>query len=403
MTARTAPASPQTRSAKAMPTLRSPLLAITLALCAAFAPTAWAGPGHDHGDAPPAATGNGPRRLPDGSVFLPKPSQRQMGVRTLPVELAPLARTTTLPGRVVMDPAAGGKVQALLAGRLQPGPKGLPQLGQAVQRGEVLAYVEPATGTLERAGQQAQLAELRASHALAAKRLARLHELADTVPRKDIEAAESEVASLQARIGAVGGGLQARDALVAPVSGVIASANAVAGQVVDARELVFEVVNPQRLQVEALAYDPALAADVAGAAIAVGGRSVPLRFLGAARSLREQALPLLFAPAAPAAPDAAMAKGGTAHASLAGVAVGQTLEVHVQHRTQLQGLRVPSTALAKNPANETIVWVKTAAEQFAPRVVTAAPLDGSSVAITAGLAAGDRVAVQGANLINQVR
>ena len=401
MTARTAPASPPTRSAKAMPTLRSPLLAITLALCAAFASTAWAGPGHDHGDAPPAATGNGPRRLPDGSVFLPKPSQRQMGVRTLPVELAPLARTTTLPGRVVMDPAAGGKVQALLAGRLQPGLKGLPQLGQAVQRGEVLAYVEPATGTLERAGQQAQLAELRASHALAAKRLARLHELADTVPRKDIEAAESEVASLQARIGAVGGGLQARDALVAPVSGVIASANAVAGQVVDARELVFEVVNPQRLQVEALAYDPALAADVAGAAIAVGGHSVPLRFLGAARSLREQALPLLFTPAAPAAPDPA--KAGAAPASLAGVAVGQTLEVHVQHRTQLQGLRVPSTALAKNPANETIVWVKTAAEQFAPRVVTAAPLDGSSVAITAGLAAGDRVAVQGANLINQVR
>lgn len=401
MTARTAPASPQTRSAKAMPTLRSPLLAITLTLCAAFAPTAWAGPGHDHGDVPPAATGNGPRRLPDGSVFLPKPSQRQMGVRTLPVELAPLARTTTLPGRVVMDPAAGGKVQALLAGRLQPGPKGLPQLGQAVQRGEVLAYVEPATGTLERAGQQAQLAELRASHALAAKRLARLHDLADTVPRKDIEAAESEVASLQARIGAVGGGLQARDALVAPVSGVIASANAVAGQVVDARELVFEVVNPQRLQVEALAYDPALAADVAGAAIAVGGHSLPLRFLGAARSLREQALPLLFTPAAPAAPDPA--KAGAASASLAGVAVGQTLEVHVQHRTQLQGLRVPSTALAKNPANETIVWVKTAAEQFAPRVVTAAPLDGSSVAVTAGLAAGDRVAVQGANLINQVR
>ena len=400
MTARTAPASPQTRSAKAMPTLRSPLLAITLALCAAFAPAAWAGPGHDHGDVPPAATGNGPRRLPDGSVFLPKPSQRQMGVRTLPVKLAPLARTTTLPGRVVMDPAAGGKVQALLAGRLQPGPKGLPQLGQAVQRGEVLAYVEPATGTLERAGQHAQLAELRASHALAAKRLARLHELADTVPRKDIDAAESEVASLQARIGAVGGGLQARDALVAPVSGVIASANAVAGQVVDARELVFEVVNPQRLQVEALAYDPDLAVEVAGAAIAVGGHSVPLRFLGAARSLREQALPLLFTPAAP---DAATAKGGTAPASLAGVAVGQTLEVHVQHRTQLQGLRVPSTALAKNPANETIVWVKTAAEQFAPRVVTAAPLDGSSVAITAGLAAGDRVAVQGANLINQVR
>ena len=38
-----------------------------------------------------------------------------------------------------------------------------------------------------------------------------------------------------------------------PASGVIASANVVAGQVVDARELVFEIVDPSRLRVEASA------------------------------------------------------------------------------------------------------------------------------------------------------
>jgi cobalt-zinc-cadmium efflux system membrane fusion protein len=57
----------------------------------------------------------------------------------------------------------------------------------------------------------------------------------------------------------------------------------------------------------------------------------------------------------------------------------------------------------KNPANQTIVWVKTAPERFEPRVVTTLPLDGVQVAVTAGLSADERVATAGASLINQVR
>ena len=59
--------------------------------------------------------------------------------------------------------------------------------------------------------------------------------------------------------------------------------------------------------------------------------------------------------------------------------------------------------LMKNPANQTVVWVKTAAERFEPRVVTVEALDGVSVAITAGLKAADRVVTQAATLINQIR
>ena len=42
------------------------------ALCLSFlfsSTVALAGDGHDHGDAPPAASGNGPKRQPDGSVL----------------------------------------------------------------------------------------------------------------------------------------------------------------------------------------------------------------------------------------------------------------------------------------------------------------------------------------------
>jgi hypothetical protein len=347
-----------------------------------------AGPGHDHGDVSGAPTANGPQRQPDGSVFLPKPAQRQLGVRTLVTEAAELPRTVELSAKVLMDPNAGGKVQALNAGRIEPGPRGLPNPGQAVRKGEVLAYVVPSAAPIERSNQDAQLAELRAAKALADKRIARLQELADTVPRKEIEAVESEAASLAARIAAVGRGLSNREVLLAPVSGVIATANVVAGQVVDARELVFEIVDPSRLRIEALAFDAALTSNIGGATMAVGDKRVPLVFIGASRSLREQALPLAF-----------RAQG----AVLDQLAVGQPVRVFVQTKDLVKGIAVPVASLMKNPANQTVVWVKTAPERFEPRTVTTEPLDGVNVAVTSGLKPGDRVATQGATLINQVR
>ena len=349
---------------------------------------AFAGDGHDHGDAPAATNSNGPQRLPDGSVFLPKPAQRQIGVRTLTGTEQSLPRGLELNGQVQMDPNAGGKVQAMAAGRLEPGPRGLPSVGQAVRKGEILAYVLPSAGSLERANQQAQLAELRAARTLAEKRLARMRDLADTVPRKDIEALESEVASLGERAQAVGGGLSGREALLAPATGVIASAHAVAGQVIDARELVFEVVDPQKLRIEALAYDASVANDIAGAYIPVGSGKVALTFVGAARSLRDQVLPISFK---------AQGEG------LNQLAVGQPVRVIVQTRSQVKEISVPAVALMKNPSNQQIVWIKTAPERFEPRVVTVAPLDGASVAVTAGLKAGERVVTDGAGLLNQIR
>ena len=121
---------------------------------------------------------------------------------------------------------------------------------------------------------------------------------------------------------------------------------------------------------------------------AVGDQRIPLTFIGAARSLREQALPLTFA-----------AEGE----ALALLAVGQPVEVFVQSRSTQQGVSVPAASVLKNSANQTIVWVKTAPERFESRTVTIAPLDGVNVAVTSGLEAGERVASRAATLINQIR
>lgn len=363
---------------------------LILATLLGIAAPAWAADehSHDHGDSAPVGSANGPSRQPDGSVFLPKPAQRQLSVRTAVAKEEELSKTVELAGKVTMDPNAGGKVQATTAGRLEAGPRGLPSLGQVVRKGEVLAYVVASAAPIERSNQAAQLAELRASRALAEKRLARLRELSDTVPRKEIEAAEAELASLGARASAVGGGLSGRESLVAPVSGVIASSHVVAGQVVDAGELIYDIVDPARLSIEALAFDADLTSNVGSATLAVGTERVPLQFVGAARALRDQALPLTFK---------------AESAALSRLAVGQPVKVFVQTKTRGKGIAVPAASLMKNPSNQTVVWVKTAPEKFEPRVVTVEPLDGVNVAVTSGLTSGERVATQGATLINQVR
>ena len=108
----------------------------------------YAGPGHDHDEPVAAASGNAPKRLPDGSVFLPKPAQRQLNVRTMRVQRHAIPRTLELAGRVVMDPNAGGRIQSSIAGRLEAAPKGVPGIGQVVRKGEGLAYVMPTVGSI---------------------------------------------------------------------------------------------------------------------------------------------------------------------------------------------------------------------------------------------------------------
>jgi hypothetical protein len=135
---------------------------------------AWASPGAhgpngEHLDAPQTANANGLMRLPDGSVNVPMLAQRRMGIRTQIVAASQAQATVELAARVVMDPNAGGRVQAVHGGRVEAGPRGLPVAGQAVRKGEVLAYIRHHAEPYAEANQQAQLAELRSSRQLAAQ------------------------------------------------------------------------------------------------------------------------------------------------------------------------------------------------------------------------------------------
>jgi RND family efflux transporter MFP subunit len=326
--------------------------------------------------------------LPDGSVNVPKLAQRRMGLRTQLAPESEAAAMIQLPGRVVADPNASGQVQATHGGRVEPGPRGLPMAGQAVKQGEVLVWVRHHAEPFALAAQQSQRAELKAARDLAEQRLRRLESLEGTVPRKDIDAARIDVQSLTEREQRIAASLDTREPLRAPVSGVIARADVKAGQIVETREVLIEVVDPARLMVEASTPDVSLGSRL-GAAPLAGLGGVKLQLVGAARSLRDGMLPLNFR--------AAVAAGA------APLAVGQTVTLVAALKERRTGIVLPASAVVRSPANEPIVWIKTGAERFMPQPVQVQPLDAGTVLVTQGLSADNRVLVEGAALVAQSR
>lgn len=328
-----------------------------------------------------------PQRLPDGSLFIPKSLQRQLAIRTVPARIGDLAASVELNGKVIADPETGGRVQATFAGSIVPGPKGMPVPGRKVAKGEVLAWLRPIDSAIERGNQKAQLADLEAQLAIASGRVRRFEQLEGAVPQKEIEAARIEHGALQKRRAAVSNSIDSAEPLRAPVAGVISVTHLVAGQVVDAKEVLFEIVDPARLAVEALAYDASIGATLISASALAGQTALDLEFVGGGRQLREQALPLLF-------------RIVTANSL---VAVGQPVKVIVRMARQIKGAAVPRSALSKLGSGETAVWVHTEAERFVARKVRDQSLDANNVAIADGLHDGDRVVTEGAGLLSQVR
>lgn len=367
-----------------------------VALCMAAALCFWpespvlahGGEEHSHDDAvAPVVTGDAPRRLPDGRVFIPKATQHLLQVRTLLATEETSVRRVTLNGRVIADPGASGVVQAAQAGRIEAAKQGFPVLGQHVKAGQVLAWLSPVTTSLERGNQLASLSRIESEWKIAEQRRTRLEALVGSIPQKDIDAARINADSLRQRRDAVAASLQQKEPLKAPVTGIISASDAVVGQVVSAGDLLFTVVQPDRLWVEALSYDPALVLGDTPAVAKAGAVSVRLTRVGSGAALRDQSIPLHFRIEPPVPP----------------MPVGQPVTVLVSTQTPSQGVPVPVDALARNAQGEWVVWLHEKAELFRPVVVQSEPLDGARVMITRGIAAGARVVSSGAASLGQIR
>ncbi|MFN3786421.1 MAG: efflux RND transporter periplasmic adaptor subunit, partial [Thiothrix sp.] len=122
------------------------------------------------------------------------------------------------------------------------------------------------------------------------------------------------------------------------------------------------------------------------------GQVLPLRFVGASQTLRQQALPLRFA-------FTEVQQGANS-----GWVVGQAVQLQVQTQAHQQGVPVPVRSLVYDSYQQPTVWVKTGAEQFKPYPVRFQPLDAERIAVLEGLPPGNvRVVSDALALLTQVR
>jgi RND family efflux transporter MFP subunit len=346
------------------------------------------------GNATPPSTdapmSDAPRRLPDGTAFVAKSTQRLLDVRTVAAKPETATPAVNLIGRVIGDPNRTGVVQSIHGGRVIPLEGGLPRVGQSVGKGDVLVKIDPYLPLADRTTISEKTGEIEQLIAVAETRLRRLRPLAEgnAVPRSQIMDAETELEGLRRRREAIRNARTEPELLRAPTDGVIAMAKVVPGQVVQPQDTLFQIVDPKGIWVEALAYGEIDPASLAGAtAVTTGGQTMALSYQGFSRALQQHASIVHFVVSGP----------------LGNLSIGQPVTVLATSGTPITGLIIARDAVVRSSNGEAIVWVHVEPERFEPKPVRTQPFDATRVIVAAGLTEGDRVVVRGAELINQIR
>ncbi len=364
--------------------------AVTLILSALGANDALAHGGEDHGAGGPAiARGSDvPHRLDDGSLFVPKPTQRLLAIRTVVTVSAIVHPAVRFIGRVIPDPGRSGYVQSINGGRILMVGDGLPKLGQTVKRGDIFAQIEPPITAGDYSTLSERSGDLEQQITLAEAKVRRYEELAPSgaVARNQLEDARMELQGLRRRKDLIFKTRREPEVLKAPVDGVVTLARAVPGQVVEARDILFQIVDPASLWVEALAFDPRNAEGITRAyAVLESGERLPLTFQGQGRTLQQHATVLQFSVAASR-----------------NLSIGLPVTVLAERNVTVSGIVLPKAAVVLGANGESIVFIHQAPELFQPRPVKVDPIDGERVLVT-GLDPDLRLVTEGAELLNQVR
>jgi cobalt-zinc-cadmium efflux system membrane fusion protein len=361
----------------------APTIAVTLLL--ALLTIAGAKPA-DAAEPAPVSSRDVAQRFPDGSLFVPKSTQRILAIRTVFTEAREHRRTTELPGRVVPSPNASGLVQASVGGRLLPPPGGFKPLGTRVAAGDVMAFVQPPLALADATAQSQQARELDQQISIVARKVERLRSIRQVIAKSQLEDAELELAGLTKRRASLDRATSEPEALVAPVPGILAAANAVTGQMAEPNAVIFHIVDPEQLWVEAWSYDVVLLQGRARGQLS-DGRTVELAHVGTGLADRNQAIPVHF----------------SINAGSAGLRAGQFMTVLAETTELRRGIAVPRVAVLRSANGQLRVFEHANAESFVPREVRVEPLDGMHVLIVAGVEPGRRVVTQGAELLNQIR
>jgi hypothetical protein len=263
-----------------------------------------------------------------------------------------VADTLRLVGRVIPDPAGYARIQPSALSRIGYDPDlPAPVAGQWVKQGDSLAVLNPILSIGERTDQRLSLLRAqRPSEAMAG-----------------------------------------REMVLAPIDGQISDVHIVPGEVVTETAVLAEIINPKRIRVEAILYDLAqtkrIVAGVAKTRL-YPDRLFRLKLVGVSPKLNteHQGLHVQFA----------------VEESFSELAIGMPVDVYAETGQVLYQVTIPRAAVTTR-GGIPMVWVKTAPETFAGRMIRTGRHTAEWVEILEGIAPGDKVVIQGQNQLSAMR
>ena len=333
----------------------------------------------------------------------------------------------------VLEPAMGAKAEATAAieGAVLPLSSGFPVRGQRVQAGEILAWIEAPLSPSERAQQQTLQLELDlqtlavtrdmtqagARLRYAEEELTRARALRERglATQQRLDAAQQEMALAQSAQQAADASQKALEALLrersareqrqdgaatsgsarqpvrAPIAGLVEELSMAAGKTVSAGTALCTIVNPQQLQVRAAVPEHQLTRLAQAQRTRVTLTAEPAMELWLDAKQWSQ-------PAQLDAQAATLPWWTTITPPSDAWRAGMSVRVEIEHGTDDTLLAVPAEAIVQDQGVPT-VWVMRTGEEFERRIVTVGASNSDWVHIRAGVQAGERVAVRGANLV----
>lgn len=350
---------------------------------------------------------------PEGVSFL-KEQQWKILSKTEPVTKRRLVERLRVAARVRAKPGLSATITAPVSGQLVAAAgQTLPYPGQRVEAGQLLALLKPnfSEAAARVVAADAEFTTAKAALAQTEAAYERTKKLAAEQAKSPRELQEAELAyqSAKARYSAAAellatfkqaGGTTSPDApllmeLRAPIAGVLNSVAAGPGEVVAANQLVFTVLNPETIWIEASIPESGVArlSQAKDATVELPGERG--RFMGITGDGRGQLLSLgLEVDAAtrtvPLLYETANREGQ--------FRIGQNVTLHVETARVDEAVAVPESALVEE-GDQLVAFVQVSGETFEKREIKAGIRDTGFVQVLAGLTEGERVVTKGAYAI----
>ncbi|MGB2831634.1 MAG: efflux RND transporter periplasmic adaptor subunit [Methylotenera sp.] len=270
------------------------------------------------------------------------------------------------------------------------------EVGSVVKKGQVLVRLDASDTSLNAAAALADVRAAEASRELAQSEVNRQRLLVDKkfISQSSLDKYEAQLKTADARVNqakaqAASSNNQSRyTALVADRDGVITQIHAEPGQVVEAGNMIAQIVDTKHIEVLVAVPESRMAKLKVGDAVAVK--------LWAAQAKTYQGKVREIAPAANSATRAFDVRVTIADADEA-VKLGMTAGVSFGESKSAE-IIIPSAALTQVDG-KTSVWVINKDGIANPKVVTAGQYSEAGIAITSGLQAGEMVAIAGVHTL----